>query len=173
MDSTRTIMLTGAIGAGLALLLALPSVLPPAIADEEPARTLLSTPNEIWPPAFDPGKLMKWDYYVQPGVSIEPIRESTVRKIAYGRTTLIRVMETASGVYSTDGMANPHIGYPGIVKVAQRQSNLGVWYWDDGHWVATAPQSASSFVSLTPLDATKLVASDDDNCVTLGNAVYC
>lgn len=173
MDATRAVMLGGAIGLGAALLLALPTILPPAIAGEEPARTLLSTPNELWPPAFDPDRLIKWDYYVQPGVSIEPVAESTVRKIAYGHTTFVRVMETESGVYSTDGLASPHIEYPGIIKEPKREANRFLWSWEHGRWVASAPFSAGSFVSVTPFEGGALVVTEDGNCAVLGRSVYC
>ena len=87
MDATRSIMLVGAIGLGAAVLLSLPEIMPRAVAEEEPMRTLFRTPSEVWPPAFDPDRLMRWDYYVQPGVSIEPVKETVVRKIGYGKTT--------------------------------------------------------------------------------------
>src|SRR5687768_9510044 len=99
MDATKAIMLAGAAGLVGVALLALPDYLPPAIAGEEPMRTLLKSADELWPPTFDPDQLVKWDYYVQPGISVEPIRESTIRKIGYGKTTLVNVMETESGIY--------------------------------------------------------------------------
>jgi hypothetical protein len=171
MDATKTIMLGGAIGLGAALLLLLPNVLPRAVAEEEPMKTLLSTPKEIWPPAFDPDRLMRWSYYVQPGVSVEPIRETVVRKIGYGHSTFVNVMETASGVYSTDGLASPHIQYPGIIKEPKPSPAAGLWYWSGRQWVASAPVNADSFVSIVPLDG--LPSSEDGNCVTLKDSVYC
>lgn len=173
MDATKTIMLGGAIGLGAVLLLSLPSTLPRAVAQEEPVKTLLSTPNEIWPPAFDPDRLMRWSYYVQPGVSVEPIRETVVRKIGYGRTSYVNVMETATGVYSTDGLASPHIQYPGIVKERQASPNAGLWYWSGRKWVAGAPISADSFVSIIPFDGGSLLTTEDGNCVAVANSMYC
>lgn len=155
------------------MLLSLPNVLPRAVAEEEPMRTLLSTPNEVWPPAFDPDRLMKWSYYVQPGVSIEPVKETVVRKIAFGRTTFVRIMETDSGVYSTDGLASPHIGYPGIIKERKREATRLLWSWEDGRWVVSAPLSAGSFVSIAPLGNGALLTTEDGNCVVLRKGVYC
>jgi hypothetical protein len=173
MDATRSIMLLGAIGLGAAVLLSLPEIMPRAVAEEEPMRTLFRTPNEVWPPAFDPDKLMRWSYYVQPGVSIEPIKETVVRKIAYGRTTFVNVMETASGVYSTDGLASPHIQYPGIIKEPKPSADAGVWYWSGRKWVASAPFTAGSFVSIIPFAGGSLLTTEDGNCVALGKSVYC
>lgn len=170
MDATKTIMLVGAIGLGASLLLSLPNVLPRAVAEEEPMRTLLSTPGEIWPPAFDPDRLMRWDYYVQPGVSVEPIRETVVRKIGYGHSTFVNVMETASGVYSTDGLASPHIQYPGIIKELKPSRDAGLWYWSGHEWVASAPVGADSFVLIMPLDR---LPTEDGNCVAVEDSLYC
>lgn len=166
MDATRTILLAGAIALGAVALLSVPNVLPRAVADEEPMRTLLSTPDEVWPPAFDPDRLMRWSYYVQPGISIEPVRETLVRKIGFGRTSFVNVMETASGVYSTDGLASPNIQYPGIVK--ERKASK-----DGDKWVATTPLYAGSFVSLIPFDGGALLTTEDGNCVALGKSLYC
>jgi hypothetical protein len=173
MDATRSIMLVGVIGLGAAVLLSLPEIMPRAIAEEEPMRTLFSTPNEVWPPAFDPDTLMKWSYYVQPGVSIEPVAETVVRKIAYGKTTFVNVMETSSGVYSTDGLASPHIQYPGIIKEPKPSPFAGMWYWSGRKWVASAPVTAGSFVSIIPFKGGSLLTTEDGNCVALGKSVYC
>lgn len=170
MDATKTVMLAGAIGLGAALLLSLPNILPRAVAEEQPMKTLFSTPNEIWPPAFDPSRLMRWDYYVQPGVSVEPINETVVRKIGYGKTTFVNVMETASGVYSTDGLASPHIQYPGIIKELKPSPPAGLWFWTGRQWVASVPVDADSFVSIMPLDGG---TTEDGNCVAVEDSVYC
>jgi len=172
MDATKTIMLGGAIGLGAALLLSLPDILPRAVAQEEPMRTLLRTPREVWPPAFDPDMLMRWNYYVQPGVSVEPIRETVVRKIGYGRTTFVNVMETTSGVYSTDGLASPHIQYPGIVKEMKPSLKAGLWFWSGRQWVASAPDGAGSFVSIIPFDGSQ-GTTGDGNCVAVEDSLYC
>lgn len=172
MDATRAIMFGGAIGIGGVLMLSMPNILPAAIAEEEPGRTLFSTPDELWPPAFNPDRLMRWSYYVQPGVSIDPLKETVVRKIAFGRSSFVNVMQTESGVYSTDGLASPNIQYPGIVKQPRREAKAGVWFWGDNRWVAAAPFSAGSFAAITPLNGAVL-PTEPGNCIAAGERVYC
>ena len=173
MDATRAIMFGGLAGlAGLAMM-TLPDYLPPAIAGEEPMRTLLSTPNELWPPAFNPDGLAKWDYYVQPGVSIEPIRESTVRKIGYGKTTMVQIMETDSGIYSTDGLASPHVEYPGIVKEPRASGQGLIWQLLGGRWTVALSEDAGSFTSIIPFKGGQLVTTDEGNCAAIGKSIYC
>lgn len=156
--------------------MAVPDMLPPALADDQPMKTLLQSANDLWPSTLDPSKLVKWDYFVQPGVSIEPLAEQTVRKIGYGRSTFVTVMETESGVYSTDGLASPNIQYPGIVKERKAEAPAPMlWLWGDGRWLSASAYSAGSFTVVTPLDGGKgkLVVTDDTLCVVRENAVYC
>jgi hypothetical protein len=152
-------------GAGLvALLMALPSALPPAVANEEPARTLLSNASEIFPPPFDPNDLLKWEYTVEPSVSTEVQRQSTIRKIGYGNTEFVQILETPSGTYSTDGLTSPNVDYPGIHKKPSAY-RPGFRVWIDGHWQLIRPVSANSFVTVMPFEGGQLVVTDDGACV--------
>src|SRR6476620_10993148 len=112
--SARVIMWGGIAGTVGALLMALPDMLPPAIADDQPMKTLLSSANELFAGAVDPEELVRWNFTVDPSVSTEPIKQSTVKKIAYGRATTVHVVETSTGVYSSDALTHPHIEYPAI-----------------------------------------------------------
>ena len=38
----------------------------------------------------------------------------TVRKIGYGQTSIVNIITTSSGVYSSDALTSPHVLYPGI-----------------------------------------------------------
>ncbi len=176
METSRALMLGGFIGLGAAVLMAVPSLLPPAMADDEPMKTLLKSANDLWPSTLDPSKLVKWDYYTQPGISIEPIAENTIRKIGYGRTTFVSIMETESGVYSSDGLASPNVQYPGIVKEPKAVApSPMLWLWGNGKWASASAYSAGSFTVVTPIDGGKgkLVVTDDNLCVVRDNAVYC
>jgi len=51
---------------------------------------------------------------VDPGVSLQPLSTAVVTKIGYGRASEVRIVTTSSGVYSSDGLASPHVLYPGI-----------------------------------------------------------
>jgi hypothetical protein len=159
-------------GAGIvALLLALPA-LPPAIADEEPAKTLLSNASEIFPPPFDPDGLVKWSYTLEPTVSTEPLRQSTVRKIGYGTTEFVQVVETASGTYSSDGLTSPHVLYPGVHK-QRAGSGLDLAVWENGRWALAKKMGAGSFVNITKFKGGRLIVTDDGMCVVTRSSVRC
>ena len=69
--------------------------------------------------ALDDTRLVKFngDYFAvntEPGVSLDPVSQVQVRKIGYGRTSLVNILTTSSGTYSSEGMVSPHIRYPGI-----------------------------------------------------------
>ena len=157
---------------GVMLLFALPSMLPSAIASEEPARTLLSSASELFPPPFDPASLAKWTYDLTPAVSTEVIKQSTVKKIGYGNTEFVHVLQTPSGTYSTDALQSPNVEYPGVIKKHTRDQ-IGMAFWSKGHWVMRKFMNAGSFVTITKFDGGQLVVTDDGMCVTRENGVIC
>lgn len=162
-------------GAGfgaLALVLALPGLLPPAIANEEPAHTLLSSASEIFPPPFDFSGLAKYTYDVAPTVSTEVLKQSTVTKIGYGRTEIVRVLQTPSGTYSSDALESPYVEYPGVTKKRVR-GERGLAFWSNGRWVMQDAVSAGSFVTITNFDGGQLVVTDDGMCVTNQHGISC
>lgn len=173
MFNVRIAAAMGAGGVLAALLLALPSMLPPALASEQPARTLLSSVSELFPPPFDPGKLMKYSYELSPAISTDVVKQSVVKKIGYGNSETVYVVQTPSGTYSTDALQSPHVEYPGILKERSRGNHVGMAYWSNGHWVARKFVSAGSFVTITKFDGGQLVVTDDGMCVTRKDGVIC
>lgn len=113
---------TVALSAGLATLaagaLATPQFFPQAFADE-PQSHLLDTARDLFPPAFDPGKLRKFDITLGDGVSTAVQSTQFVTKIGYGHKTEVAIVTTPSGTYSSDAITSPHVRYPGI-EVAPR-----------------------------------------------------
>ena len=69
-EQTRRAFLTGGLaGFLMAGTLALPSILPPAIADEEPIRTLLRTADQIFPEPLGEDTFAKPKWTIEPWVS--------------------------------------------------------------------------------------------------------
>jgi hypothetical protein len=170
--NTRSSIITAAIFAGLALVLASPSFLPRAVAEEQPAKTLLSTGNDLFPRVIDPSTLTKWDFVAEPGVSTEALHVSQVRKIAYGETSFVNVVQTATGVYSSDALTDPHVQYPGI-HAKRRNSPFAFLLLDGGSWIAGTPFGAGSFVTIVPFEGGQLVTTDDGQCVVGARSVSC
>ena len=174
--STHLRFITGGAIIGLlaAGLLAVPSMLPPALADDEPVKALLSTKDELFPPRLDANNLVKFDFSIEPGVSTDVVSTRTIRKIGYGRTEFVEIRTTSTGTYSTDGLASPHIRYPGIHKELKPASRGHLAFWSGGKgWVLFKEVDAGSFVSITPFKDGQLVMSDEGNCVFVGDAAYC
>jgi hypothetical protein len=172
MFNVRIAAAMGAGGVLAALLLAVPSMLPPALASEQPAHTLLSSMSELFPPPFDPGKLVNWDFEASPAISTEVVKQSAITKIGYGTTEMVYVVQTPSGTYSTDALTSPNIEYPGILK-RRVGGHVGMAYWSNGHWVGRKFISAGSFVTITRFDGGQLVVTDDGMCVTRKDGVIC
>lgn len=56
----------------------------------------------------------EWTVTAEPGYSLTPLYTRTVRKIAGGVSTLVRIDTTTSGTYSSEGLVSPFVRYPGI-----------------------------------------------------------
>lgn len=150
-ERARSIITGGIIGFIVAGTLAVPSILPPAFADDEPFRTLLSSAEDLVPKTIDGDDFVKPDFTVEPWVSTEALNRTTVRKISYGRTEFVSIVETNTGTYSSDGLESPHIRYPGIVKNAE----------------------AGSFLMLVPFAGGFMAMDGDDTCVAVAYGIYC
>jgi hypothetical protein len=166
-------MLGGFIGLGALFLAALPDMLPAAVAEDQPMRTVLRSASQLLPSPVDPSSLVNWDFQVEPGVSVEPVSETSIKKIGYGHTSYVDVMETESGVYSTDGLNSPNIQYPGITKEPKVAAAPILWLWSDGRWSSVAAFGAGSSVIVTPFKGGRLVTTDSGQCAVFHNAVYC
>jgi len=173
MFNVRIAAAMGAGGILAALLLAVPSILPQALASEQPARTLLSSMSELFPPPFDPGKLAKYNYELSPAISTDVVKQSVIKKIGYGNTETVYVVQTPSGTYSTDALQSPNVEYPGVLKTRERGDHVGMAFWSHGRWVSQKFVSAGSFVTITKFDGGQLVVTDDGMCVTRKDGVIC
>lgn len=123
-------------------------------------------------PFSDLYKIDGKDYRVTagPGVSLAPLGASSVRKIGYGHVSEVRIVSTASGTYSTDGMASPHVLYPGLTVeqvVADPAGAAGLMYLQltRGSWVSLKAPSAGSFVYFGSNASGGYVVSDAQTCV--------
>jgi len=113
--------------------------------------------DELAAPGFDRSKLVTFDdtlfsVSTDPSVSTQAIKTEYVRKIEFGRTSIVKVTTTSSGTYSTDGLYSPHVRYPGIrvEQVSARgepAQNVAFWSNQSG-WVVARLVDADSMLSL-------------------------
>lgn len=161
--------LLGVLGAGTLLM---PSLLPPALADDEPMRTLVEAIEGPAATVIDGSAFVKPDWTVEPWVSSEAIEERVIRKIAFGRTEFVTVMTTATGTYSTDSLDSANVRYPGIHPTPRPGPAL-LAYWVGGGWVVVAPFAADSFVSVVPFDGGETLIGGHGTCVRIRSSIYC
>ena len=176
IKSIGTIAATGVIGAMAALGLSLAGILPAVNAEENstisPMEALMSPARTLFPQPFDVGGLVRWDFEVDPGISMEPIRQSTVTKISFGQVEHVNIVETETGIYSSDAIVDPHIRYPGIVATPRREAKV-VMQWNGYGWSTLTPLGAGSFVTVVPFDGGQLVVTDDSTCSYTARSVVC
>ena len=142
--------------AGLAVLvaglLATPAIFPQAFADE-PQSHLLDTAKDLLPaPVFDPKSLRKFDVDINDKqVSTEVTHRDVVTKIGFGQRTVVSIITTPSGTYSSDGLVSPYVRYPGIDVTPKADCTC----WDYGRkpavrvGVATTPYGTYKWQTIT------------------------
>jgi hypothetical protein len=173
-ERRKTIIAGGLIGLVVAGSLALTSILPAAVADEQPFRTLLSTGEEILPDGPLP-VFFKPDWTIEPSVNTDIVKQQTVRKIGYGRTEFVDIATTPTGTYSSDAITSPHVRYPGIHDTRRTARGFGLLgFWNGSGWTVLKGLGANSFVSIVPFDGGKAFLHEDGVCVFMKNgSVYC
>jgi hypothetical protein len=84
----------------------------------------------------------------------------------------VQVVETSTGVYSSDALTDPHIQYPGITK--ERRGRLGgLAIWGGHGWILARPFTAGSFVHVVPFKGGKLFVTDGGTCVVTRKSLIC
>ncbi len=81
---------------------------------------------------------------------MEPIGQTTVRKIAYGKESTVNIITTSSGTYSSNSLISRNVKYQGVIVQEIRKDSTKkniVWILDKS-WVATPVASANSFISI-------------------------
>ncbi|MFC0010524.1 hypothetical protein [Devosia nitrariae] len=108
-------------------------------------------------------------------VSTEPLANSRIKKIGYGQTSYVDIAETATGTYSTDGLASPHVLYPGIEveEVSdERLATLVLGGW--GHrWVVAPLVKGSSFLHLRTGKGERIISDGSTTCILSRNYSIC
>lgn len=176
IKSIGAIIATGGIGAVAALGLSLAGLLAVVHAEENstisPMEALMSPARKLFPQPFDVEGLVRWNFEVDAGVSLEPIRQSAVKKIGFGRVEQVNIVETDSGIYSSDAIVDPHIRYPGIVVTPRREARA-VLQWNGYGWSSLTPVGAGSFVTVVPFEGGQLVVTENSTCSYTARSVIC
>lgn len=152
----RIVAIGGVIGTLFAGTLAAPQFMR-AMADEHVGaiETAAATVDELFGPGtVDSKAFVKYDIVIDDTVSTEIKSTRIVKKIGHGRTSMVEIVTTPSGTYSTDGLLSPHVRYPGI-EVESKSSELGFLYAQrgNGFWSLV---TTGSFTYITYKLATKV-----------------
>lgn len=165
---------------GLLPLLNAASFARPVQADE-PDPTLPPVPQESADPFSSLYKIDGKQYRVaaDDGVSLKPLGVANVRKVGYGHVTDVRIVTTATGTYSTDGMTSHHVLYPGIsveaVDRAAPGTGLGLVAQKlvGGTWIGVQGPAAGSFIHFGGDGRGSYVVSGDTVCVLSAKVLGC
>ncbi len=149
-DKVRIIAITGTIGALVGGALAMPAFFQGAVANE-PAKVAIASVSDLFPAPFDPKSLVKYDVVFDDTISTETKASGTVKKIGYGYKTLVSIVTTPSGTYSSDALTSPNVRYPGIEVVPVHRHRDKPRFWASsssspyGTWTSSG-YSVGSFI---------------------------
>jgi len=107
---------------------------------------------------------------IAPTVSRDVLNVSTIRKVGYGHVSNIDIVTTPSGVYSSDGVASPHVLYPGIESSPSAKSGIGIILaLVGGGWMQLRLVEGGSFTHFGP----GYMVSGKTTCVSGSNYQGC
>ncbi len=95
-------------------------------------------------------------------VSTEVLSSNVIRKIEFGKESLVSVVSTPSGIYSTDGFASKNIQYPGV-EVSEIISEPESDFSD---------QLAFSG-NIDGVDTSEMLRRNNQNCLVRSSFIYC
>lgn len=172
MDTKYSMLAIGALIGGIAsAVIAVPSLVPHAVADE--AVAIAQPANDFFtgkPTSLD---LFKPQWSVDASVSTEVLSSTTIRKIEFGRMSTVTIATTASGTYSSDAMDSPHVRYPGVYRVQAAAGPGALAELTVDGWKLLRHIDAGSFVSIAPLNGGHAVVDETGACVFTKTAIYC
>jgi hypothetical protein len=157
IDTLRMIAIGGAIGALFVGTLTAPQFMR-AVADDhvEAIEIAAATVDDLFGPGtVDSKAFRKYDITIDDTVSTEIKSTRVIKKIAHGRTSMVEIVTTPTGTYSTDGLQSPHVRYPGI-EVESKGDGAGFLYGQrsgGGFWSMV---TTGSFTYITYKLATKV-----------------
>lgn len=136
----RVVATMGVVAAVAAGGLMAPTMFPAAFASE-PQSKLLDKGKDLFPLPFDTKRLRKFDILIDDSmVSTEVQHTEIVKKIGFGKRSIVTIVTTPTGTYSSDAITDPHVRYPGIDLIPRAWSDLfhdHAWtQW--GHWTSVS-----------------------------------
>lgn len=165
------VMLGALIGTTVSVTLAWPTLIPKAIADEQPMKLLTASKSELLDMFDPPAEFFKPAWTVEDSVSTEVLSQTKVRKIEAGRTSFVTVATTATGVYSSDGLSSNHVRYPGIH--AENQQSVTLALLGLGGWQLITPVPAGSMIEMVPTESGGAVVTRGGVCHAVNDSYFC
>jgi hypothetical protein len=125
---------------------------------------------------FDPDNLVRFGnaqgVTYEDWVSTDPIETHQIKKIEGGNVSYVTVVRTATGTYSTDGFASPHVQYPGVNAPANPRNHFSFSSWNNGRWSSFSTYSGNSYVSVST-HKTHRGETRTSTCVSTASFWYC
>lgn len=90
------------------------------------------------------------DVQISPNVSVEPLETNVIRKVGYGHESVVTVVRTPTGIYSSDAIGSPHVQYYGLSVLNRGDASAPaaqIWVSGQG-WVEQSLQNTGTVLVL-------------------------
>ena len=125
---------------------------------------------------FDPDNLVRFGdaqgVTYEDWVSTDPIETHQIQKIEGGRMSYVTVTRTATGTYSSDGIASPNVQYPGVIEPDNPRNRFSFSSWNNGQWIRLKTSEGNSYVSISTYK-THRGETRTSTCVSTASYLYC
>jgi hypothetical protein len=105
-------------------------------------------------------------------VSTDPLETHAIKKIEGGRVSYVSVIRTATGTYSSDGIASPNVQYPGIIAPAKPRNQFSFSSWNNGQWTTMSTYNCDSYVSVSTYEPRR-GETRTSTCISTASFWYC
>ncbi|MCF6325757.1 MAG: hypothetical protein L3J21_00530 [Devosiaceae bacterium] len=95
-------------------------------------------------------------------VATQVLSSNVIRKVEFGKESLVSVVSTPSGVYSTDAFASKNVLYPGV-EVVEITSELE----------SNFPAQLAFSGNIDGIKTSEMLKRNNQNCIVRSSFIYC
>lgn len=105
-------------------------------------------------------------------VSTDPLETHAIKKIEGGKVSYVSIIRTATGTYSSDGIASPNVQYPGLIEPTNPRNHFSFSSWNNGQWTRLKTYDGNSYVSISTYK-THRGETRTSTCISTASFRYC
>ncbi len=107
-----------------------------------------------------------YDVNFDASISTQVLSSNVIRKIEFGNESLISVVSTPSGIYSTDGFVSKNIQYPGV-------NVTDITGETDNNFQNNFPAQLALLANVESIETSEAIKPNNQMCIVRSSFIYC